>query len=126
LNNNNCSSANRGISIRLNFKNKIINNNFAKKNKINNKSKNGNNFKNLNINNNNNYKYDFNINERIKEKDKQITLLQKDLLQSQKLLNQLQEEKQKEISSTYNTINISRLNIIDLQYNRMEIWRLKN
>ena len=104
LNNNNSSSANRGISIRLNFKNKIINNNFTKKNKVNNKSKNSSNFKHLNINNNNNYKYDFNINERIKEKDKQITLLQKDLLQSQKLLNRLQEEKQKEISSTYNTI----------------------
>ena len=44
------------------------------------------------------------MNEKIKEKDKQITLLQKDLLQSQKLLNQLQEEKQKEISSTYNSI----------------------
>ena len=103
-NNNNSSNTNRGISIRLNFKNKIINNNYAKKNnKVNSKTKN-NNFKNLNINNNNNYKYDFNINERIKEKDKQITLLQKDLLQSQKLLNQLQEEKQKEISSTYNTI----------------------
>jgi hypothetical protein len=104
MNNNNNSSANRGISIRLNFKNKIINNNFPKKNKANNKSKNSINFKNLNINNNNNCKYDFNINERIKEKDKQITLLQKDLLQSQKLLNQLQEEKQKEISSTFNTI----------------------
>ena len=105
FNNTNSASANRGISIRLNFKNKIINNNFIKKNKTNkNKSNNSNHLKNLNINNNNNYKYDFNINERIKEKDKQITLLQKDLLQSQKLLNQLQEEKQKEISSTYNTI----------------------
>ena len=105
--NNNSNSANRGISIRLNFKNKIINNNFMKKNKTSKINKNNNisnHLKNININNNNNYKYDFNINERIKEKDKQITLLQKDLLQSQKLLNKLQEEKQKEISSTYNTI----------------------
>ena len=102
INNNNVKSDNRGISIRLNFKNKIVNNNFIKKNKT--STKKNNNLKNLNINNNNNFKYDFNINERIKEKDKQITLLQKDLLQSQKLLNQLQEEKQKEISSTYNTI----------------------
>ena len=102
--NNNTNSVNRGISIKLNFKNKIINNNFDKKNRANKSNKMNNNLKNLNINNNNNYKYDFNINERIKEKDKQITLLQKDLLQSQKLLNKLQEEKQKEISSTYNTI----------------------
>ena len=105
--NNNSNSANRGISIRLNFKNKIINNNFMKKNKTNKNNKNNNisnHLKNININNNNNYIYDFNINERIKEKDKQITILQKDLLQSQKLLNKLQEEKQKEITSTYNTI----------------------
>ena len=113
--NNNANSANRGISIRLNFKNKIVNNNFIKKNKTNKKK---NNLKNLNINNNNNFKYDFNINERIKEKDKQITLLQKDLLQSQKLLNQLQEEKQKEISSTYNTIkNVDNI----LNYNNNSI-----
>ena len=102
--NNNRNRTNRGISIRLNFKNKIINNNFGKRIKSKNKINNSNTLKNLNINNSNNYKYDFNINERIKEKDKQITLLQKDLLQSQKLLNKLQEEKQKEISSTYNTI----------------------
>ena len=116
--NNNSNSANRGISIRLNFKNKIINNNFMKKNRTNKNNKNNNisnHLKNININNNNNYKYDFNINERIKEKDKQITLLQKDLLQSQKLLNKLQEEKQKEISSTYNTIkNVDSL----LNYNK--------
>ena len=103
--NNNSNSANRGISIRLNFKNKIINNYFTKRNKINKSKTNINGkLKNLNINNNN-CKIEFNLNERIKEKDKQITLLQKDLLQSQKLLNQLQEEKQREISSTYSTIN---------------------
>ena len=103
--NNNSNSANRGISIRLNFKNKIINNYFTKRNKINKSKTNINGkLKNLNINNNN-CKVEFNLNERIKEKDKQITLLQKDLLQSQKLLNQLQEEKQREISSTYSTIN---------------------
>jgi hypothetical protein len=45
-------------------------------------------------------------------------LLQKDLLQSQKLLNQLQEEKQKEISSTYNTIkNVDNI----LNYNNNSI-----
>ena len=101
-NSNNSNSANRGINIRVNFKNKIINNNFEKRNKFS-KSKNRNSqkcYKNMNNNN----KMEFNINERIKEKDKQITLLQKNLLQSQKLLNLLQEEKQKEISSTYNTI----------------------
>lgn len=103
--NNNSNSANRGISIRLNFKNKIINNYFTRRNKINKSKTNINGkLKNLNINTNN-CKIDFNLNERIKEKDKQITLLQKDLLQSQKLLNQLQEEKQREISSTYSTIN---------------------
>ena len=105
-NNNNNNSANKGISIRLNFKNKIINNNFSRRNR----QKKNNNIKKAthntpkNINLNSGTKSDFNLNEKIKEKDKQITLLQKDLLQSQKLLNQLQEEKQKEISSTYNSI----------------------
>ena len=93
--NNNSNNDNRGINIRLNFKNKIINNYFMKRYKINN-SKNNIKNKSKNINHN--------INKRIKEKDKQITLLQKDLLQSQKLLNQLQKEKQKEISSKYRTI----------------------
>ena len=108
--NNNSNSANRGISIKLNFNNKIINNNFTRKNKANKSNKNtkitkiSNNLKNININNSNSNKYEFNISEKIKEKDKQITLLQKDFLQSQKLLNQLQEEKQKEIYSAYNTI----------------------
>ena len=102
---NNNNSANRGISIRLNFKNKIINNNFSKRNRARNNKKRpvpNNTPKNVNINSG--FKSDFNLNEKIKEKDKQITLLQKDLLQSQKLLNQLQEEKQKEITSTYNSI----------------------
>ena len=104
VNNNN--NSNRGINIRLNFKNKIINNNFSRKHRINKNSKkmghNPHTPKNINLNSGS--KPDFNLNEKIKEKDKQITLLQKDLLQSQKLLNQLQEEKQKEISSTYNSI----------------------
>ena len=104
---NNNNNSNRGISIRLNFKNKIINNNFSRKNRINKNSKkmgqNPHTPKNINLVNSG-IKPDFNFNEKIKEKDKQITLLQKDLLQSQKLLNQLQEEKQKEISSTYNSI----------------------
>ena len=105
-NNNNNNSTNKGISIRLNFKNKIINNNFSRRNRTK-KNKNikkpiHNTPKNINLNSGT--KSDFNLNEKIKEKDKQITLLQKDLLQSQKLLNQLQEEKQREISSTYNSI----------------------
>ena len=92
---NNNSNNTRSISIRLNFKNKIINNYFMKRYKINNSK---NNIKNkLKATNNN-------LNQKIKEKDKQITLLQKDLLQSQKLLSQLQAEKQKEISSKYMTI----------------------
>ena len=100
-NNKNNTGNNKGISIRLNFKNKIINNNFSKRNNNNKNNKDkANNMQKNNIA----YKSDFNVSEKIKEKDKQITLLQKDLLQSQKLLNQLQEEKQKEISSTYNSI----------------------
>ena len=104
IENNNNNNTNRGISIRLNFKNKIINNNFTRKNRVKKSIKKPayNTPKNININSN--YKSEFNLNEKIKEKDKQITILQKDLLQSQKLLNQLQEEKQNEISSTYNSI----------------------
>ena len=45
-----------------------------------------------------------NIIEKIKEKDYRINKLQMDLLQSQELLNQLQKEKQKELSFTYNSI----------------------
>ena len=105
-NNNNNNSSNRGISIRLNFKNKIINNNFSRRNRLkkNSKKQITNTPKNTNFILNSGCKSEINLNEKIKEKDKQITLLQKDLLQSQKLLNQLQEEKQKEISSTYNSI----------------------
>ena len=130
VNNNN--NSNRGINIRLNFKNKIINNNFSRKHRINKNSKkmghNPHTPKNINLNSGS--KPDFNLNEKIKEKDKQITLLQKDLLQSQKLLNQLQEEKQKEISSTYNSIkrvdsfinnnNSYQNNNINTNYNRMK------
>ena len=104
IENNINNNTNRGISIRLNFKNKIINNNFTRKNRVKNSIKKPAHNTPKNINLNSNYKSDFNLNEKIKEKDKQITILQKDLLQSQKLLNQLQEEKQNEISSTYNSI----------------------
>ena len=134
IENNN--SSNRGISIRLNFKNKIINNNFSRRNRLNKNTKkkmiNPHTPKNINLNSG--CKSEFNLNEKIKEKDKQITLLQKDLLQSQKLLNQLQEEKQKEISSTYNSIKrvdsfinnnnnnsyLNNNNSINTNYNKMK------
>ena len=75
---------NRGhINIRLNLNNEIINNNFTQKSKSR--------YKSLNIN----------MIEKIKEKDCLITKLQKDLLQSQELLHQLQKDKQKELSFTY-------------------------
>ena len=74
------------INIRLNLNNEIINNNFGSKSKTK--------YKTIN----------YDIIEKIKEKDSYITKLQKDLLQSQELLNKLQRDKQKEISFTYNTI----------------------
>ena len=84
---------NDNINIRLNLNSEIINNNFLHK---------GNYHKKYNNNYTTNYKFD--IHEKIKEKDKQITLLQRDLLQTQELLNQLQKDKQKEISVAYNSI----------------------
>ena len=135
IENNTNNNTNRGISIRLNFKNKIINNNFARKNRVKKSIKKPAHNTPKNINVNSNYKSDFNVNEKIKEKDKQITILQKDLLQSQKLLNQLQEEKQNEISSTYNSIKrvdsfinnnfsnnsyLNNNNSINTNYNRMK------
>ena len=126
IKNNKNKENDKGISIRLNFKNKIINNNFSKRNKQNKvkKSIRPNTIKNMNLNSNL-YKSDFNVSEKIKEKDKQITLLQKDLLQSQKLLNHLQEEKQKEISSTYNSIkkadSLINYNNINTNYNSINI-----
>lgn len=72
------------INIRLKLNNEIINNNYRKKTKTKNN-------------------YD-NMIEKIKEKDFYITKLQKDLLLSQELLNQIQNNKQKELSFTYNSI----------------------
>ena len=84
---------NGNINIRLNLNNEIINNNF-------------NNY--YTINNKNRYihksKSNISLNEKIKEKDKLITKLQKDLLQSQEFLNQIQKEKQNELTFTFNTI----------------------
>ena len=74
------------INIRLKLNNKIVNNNFSKKKK----------YKNKTIN--------FDVIEKIKEKDSKINKLQKDLFQSQELLNKLQKDKQKELTFTYNSI----------------------
>ena len=86
------------INIKLNLNNEIINNNFnnyyTSKNKNFHKSRSN-----------------INLNEKMKEKDKLITKLQKELLQSQELLNQIQKEKQNELSITYNTIK---------KYNRLD------
>ena len=74
------------INIRLKLNNKIVNNNFSKKKQ----------YKNKTIN--------FDVIEKIKEKDSKINKLQKDLFQSQELLNKLQKDKQKELTFTYNSI----------------------
>ena len=78
------------INIRLNLNNEIINNNFN----------------NYYTTNKNFHKSRSNIglNDKIKEKDKLITKLQKELLQSQELLNEIQRDKQNELTLTYNTI----------------------
>ena len=81
----------RNINIRLNLNNEIINNNF-------------NNYYTTITKNYNKSKSNININEKIKEKDQLITKLQKELLQSQKLLNQIQKDKQNELTITYNSI----------------------
>ena len=112
--NNNNYNINKGICIRFNFKNKIINNNFIRSKKTSKKNK----------NNDNNLNYDFNNDEKFKEKEKQINLLQKELLKSQKLLNQFKEEKQKQITSNYKTIknidsNINNNNSINSNKNRI-------
>ena len=73
------------INIRLNLNNKIINNNFRGKKKSKHKT--------INLD----------MIEKIKEKDSQINKLQKDLFQSQELLNKLQKEKQKELNFTFNS-----------------------
>ena len=74
------------INIRLKLNNKIVNNNFSKKKQYKNKTMN------------------FDVIEKIKEKDSKINKLQKDLFQSQELLNKLQKDKQKELTFTYNSI----------------------
>ena len=81
----------RNINIRLNLNNEIINNNF-------------NNYYTTITKNYNKSKNSVNVNEKIKEKDQLITKLQKELLQSQKLLNQIQKDKQNELTITYNSI----------------------
>lgn len=89
---NNIHSRGHGnINIKLNLNSEIINNNYIQKYK----NKNTNYYT---INNK------FNLNEKIKEKDKYITLLQKELLQTQTLLSKLQNDKEKELSITYNSI----------------------
>ena len=81
----------RNINIRLNLNNEIINNNF-------------NNYYTTLTKNYNKSKSNININDKIKEKDELITKLQKELLQSQKFLNQIQKDKQNELAIKYNTI----------------------
>ena len=73
------------INIRLNLNDKFISN-YCKTSKVRQKTMNT------------------NIIEKIKEKDSKINKLQMDLFQSQELLNILQNEKQKELSITYNSI----------------------
>ena len=103
--NNNIENGNKSrghhgnINIRLNLNNEIINNNFNNYNTS---------IKNKNFHKS---KSNINVNDKIKEKDKLITKLQKELLQSQEFLNQLQKDKQNELTVTYNTIkNIDNLN----------------
>ena len=86
------------INIRLNLNNEIINNNF-------------NNYYTTKNKNFHKSKSHICLNEKIKEKDKLITKLQKELLPSQELLNQIQKDKQNELTITYNTIRkFDRLN----------------
>lgn len=75
------------INIRLNLNSEIINNNYIRSKGESQKY----------------YVTKIDMNEKLKEKEKQITKLQKNLLESQKLLNKLQKDKQKEISITYNS-----------------------
>ena len=91
---------NNHINIRLKLNTKIINNNCNNKKK---KSKQ----KSIN----------YEIIEKIKEKDSKINKLQKDLFQSQDLLNKLQRDKQKELSFTYNSMrSLDNLNILTKDY----------
>jgi hypothetical protein len=80
------------INLRLNLNNEIINNNFnncyssIKQKKMHKSLSN------------------ITINEKLKEKDKYIIQLQKELLKSQEFLNRLQKDKQNELSMEYHTI----------------------
>lgn len=85
--NNRGEIGNGHINIRLKLNSEIINNNNSSRRKrIFYKSSN------------------LEVAKRIKEKDCQINRLQKDLFRSQELLNQLQKDKQKELSITYNSL----------------------
>ena len=82
------------INIRLKLNNKIINKKKPKQKEIN-----------------------YDIIEKIKEKDSKINKLQKDLFQSQDLLNKLQKNKQKDLNFTYNSIkSLDNLNIYTKDY----------
>ena len=100
----------RNINIRLNLNSEIINNNFNNYYTTKNK-----NLKNLN---------NISLNEKIKEKDKLITKLQKELLQSQELLNKIQKDKQNELTITYNTIK--KFDSLDKKNNKSLITLLKS
>ena len=99
------------INIRLNLNNEIINNNF-------------NNYYTTKNKNFHKSKSHICLNEKIKEKDKLITKLQKELLQSQELLNQIQKDKQNELTITYNTIK--RFDRLDKKNNHSLIALLKS
>lgn len=88
------------INIRLKLNSKIINSNYnSKKKKSKQKSVN------------------YDIIEKIKEKDSKINKLQKDLFQSQDLLNKLQKDKQRELNFTYNSMkSLDNLNIATKDY----------
>ena len=92
------------INIRLNLNSEIINNNF------------NNCYTSTKQKNFHKSRSNINLNEKLKEKDKLITKLQKELLQSQELLNKIQKDKQNELSMTYNTIK--KIDSLDKNNNR--------
>ena len=94
------SNKNGHINIRLNLNNEIINNNipidninFNSNGKLKNNKKINYNLNNNFLNNNYNISSNTELIEKIKEKDIQINILQKDLLTSQKILNELNNYK---------------------------------
>ena len=92
------------INIRLNLNSEIINNNF------------NNCYTSTKQKNFHKSRSNINLNEKLKEKDKLIIKLQKELLQSQELLNKIQKDKQNELSMTFNTIK--KINNLDKNNNR--------